>query len=82
MIFPAPYVFTKDRARIGLHLNLFFISLLRSKDREEFLADESKYLDKYPLTIEQRRCVLERRVGHAEARRQYLSHVQARWNRP
>jgi len=57
---PGTYVFTKDRARLGLHLNLFFTSLLKAENREEFLRDEEKYLDKFPLTAEQRRCVRER----------------------
>ena len=37
---PGTYVFTKDRARQGLHLNLFFSSLLKAENREEFLRDE------------------------------------------
>lgn len=57
---PGTYVFTKDRARQGLHLNLFFTSLLKAENREEFLREEGKYLDKFPLSAEQRRCVLER----------------------
>jgi protocatechuate 4,5-dioxygenase alpha chain len=57
---PGTYVFTKDRARLGLHLNLFFTSLLKPENREEFLRDEGKYLSKFPLSDEQRRCVLER----------------------
>lgn len=57
---PGTYVFTKDRARLGLHLNLFFSSLLKPENREEFLRDEGKYLGKFPLSDEQRRCVLER----------------------
>jgi protocatechuate 4,5-dioxygenase, alpha chain len=57
---PGTYVFTKDRARLGLHLNLFFSSLLKAENREEFKRGEAAYLDKFPLTAEQRRCVLER----------------------
>ncbi len=57
---PGTYVFTKERARLGLHLNLFFSSLLKAENRAEFLRDEEKYLDKFPLTAEQRRCVRER----------------------
>lgn len=57
---PGTYVFTKDRARQGLHLNLFFTTLLKAENREEFLADEDKYLAKFPLTDEQRRCVRQR----------------------
>lgn len=57
---PGTYVFNRDRARLGLHLNLFFSSLLKAENREEFQRDEDKYLDKFPLTAEQRRCVRER----------------------
>ena len=57
---PGTFVFTGERCRIGLQLNLFFTSLLKQANREEFLADEGKYLSKFPLTDEQRRCVLER----------------------
>jgi protocatechuate 4,5-dioxygenase, alpha chain len=57
---PGTYVFTKERCRLGLHLNLFFSSLLKPENREEFQRDEAKYLDKFPLTVEHRRCVLER----------------------
>lgn len=57
---PGTYVFTKNRARLGLHLNLFFTSLLKAENREEFLRAEGKYLGKFPLTGEQRRFVLER----------------------
>lgn len=57
---PGTCVFDRERCRRGLHLNLFFASLLKAAHREEFLADEGRYLDKFPLTEEQRRCVLER----------------------
>jgi len=53
-------VFDRDRCRQGLHLNTFFTSLLKPENRAEFLTDESKYLAKYPLTPEQRQCVLNR----------------------
>ncbi len=57
---PGTYVFSKERARLGLHLNLFFSSLLKPENREEFKRDEAAYLAKFPLTAEHRRCVLER----------------------
>ena len=57
---PGTYVFNRDRCRQGLHLNLFFTTLLKAENRAEFLADEGKYLGKFPLTEEQRRCVLAR----------------------
>ncbi len=57
---PGTYVFTKERARLGLHLNLFFTSLLKAANREEFLRDEKAYLAKFTLTEEQRAVVLAR----------------------
>ena len=33
---------------------------MKSENREAFLADEEAYLDKFPMTEEQRRTVLER----------------------
>ena len=57
---PGTYVFNSGRCREGLHLNMFFTSLLKAENRKSFQADEKKYLDQYRLTAEQRRCVLER----------------------
>jgi len=57
---PGTYLFNQARCREGFQLNMFCMSLLKADNRKEFLADEKKYLDKYPLTPEQRRCVLER----------------------
>jgi len=57
---PGTYLFTGNRCRKGFHLNMLGISLLKAENREEFLSDEENYLDKFPLTDEQRRCVLER----------------------
>ena len=39
---------------------MFFMSLARHENREQFRADEAAYLDGFPLTEEQRRTVLER----------------------
>lgn len=57
---PGTYVFNRERCRQGLHLNLFLTSLLKAGNRAEFLANEATYLARFPLTEEQRRCVLER----------------------
>jgi protocatechuate 4,5-dioxygenase, alpha chain len=57
---PGTYFFNEERCRSGFHLNMFCMSLLKADNRQAFLADENKYLDRYPLTAEQRRCVLER----------------------
>ena len=57
---PGTYLFNKDRCHEGYHLNMFCMALIKEKNREVFRADEAAYLDRWPLTEEQRRCVLER----------------------
>ena len=57
---PGTYLFNKDRCHEGYHLNMFCMSLMKKENREAFRADETAYLDPFPLTPEQRRCVLER----------------------
>ena len=57
---PGTYVFDADRGREGYHLNQFCISMRLQKNRDEFNADEEAYLDKYPMTAEQRQAVLDR----------------------
>ena len=57
---PGTYVFDADRSREGYHLNQFCISLRLQKNRDAFNADEEAYLDKYPMTAQQREMVLKR----------------------
>ena len=57
---PGTYVFDADMSRKGYHLNMFCISLRLASGREAFKADESKYLDIYPMTPEQKQSVLDR----------------------
>lgn len=57
---PGTWVFDAQRARKGYHLNAFLYSLMSAKNRKEFLADEHKYLMKFPMTEEQRQAVLSR----------------------
>ena len=52
--------FDAQRARKGYHLNAFFYSLMKAENRAEFLADERKYLQKFPMTDEQRDAVVNR----------------------
>lgn len=57
---PGTVVFDAQRARIGYHLNAFLYSLMSAENRREFLADEHKYLLKFPMTEEQRQAVMAR----------------------
>ena len=57
---PGTFVFDADRSREGYHLNQFCISLRLQKNRDAFNADEEIYLDKFPMSAEQRAAVLTR----------------------
>jgi protocatechuate 4,5-dioxygenase alpha chain len=57
---PGTYLFDRHRSRQGYHLNMFYFSLMKPANREAFLADEQKYLDRFPMTAEQRKAVLAR----------------------
>jgi protocatechuate 4,5-dioxygenase, alpha chain len=57
---PGTWVFDAERARQGYHLNAFLYSLMKAENRAEFLTDERKYLQKFPMTDEQRDAVVNR----------------------
>lgn len=57
---PGTRVFTAKRARQGYHLNQFAMSLMKAENRERWKADETAYLDEWPLTAEQKEAVLAR----------------------
>ena len=57
---PGTFVFDADRARIGYHLNQFCISLGKQAGRDAFTADPEGYLDKFPMSPEQRQAVIDR----------------------
>jgi protocatechuate 4,5-dioxygenase, alpha chain len=57
---PGTYVFDADRSRVGYHLNMFCISLRLADNRTAFKADESTYLDGYPMEAAQKQSVLDR----------------------
>ncbi|MCY4302358.1 MAG: protocatechuate 4,5-dioxygenase subunit alpha [Aestuariivita sp.] len=57
---PGTFIFDADRSREGYQLNQFCISMRWQKNRDEFNADEEAYLDRYPMTQEQRHAVLNR----------------------
>src|ERR1700745_140815 len=84
---PGTFVFDADRSRVGYHLNMFCMSLMKAENRKAFKADEPKYLEERfpPLTPEER----EAAGGDPQAplqpaagtRRQHLLHGQVRGER-
>jgi len=60
---PGTTLFDAQRARQGYHVNQFCMSLMKAANREEFKADEDKYLRKWPMTDEQREAILKRDWG-------------------
>ena len=57
---PGTFVFDADRSREGYHLNMFCMSLMKEENRKAFKADEASYLDRFPLTPQQREAILTR----------------------
>jgi protocatechuate 4,5-dioxygenase alpha chain len=64
---PGTVVFTGRQARKGYHLNQFCMSLMTAENRRRFKADQSAYLDEWPLTAAQRQAVLDRDYNAAIA---------------
>ena len=60
MDIPGTIVFDSDMARAGYHVNQFCMSLMKPENRQRFRADESAYLDEWPMTPEQKQAVLDR----------------------
>lgn len=57
---PGTTVFDADRARQGYHLNMFCMSMMKPENRAAFKANERAYLDKWPMTEEQKQVILKR----------------------
>jgi protocatechuate 4,5-dioxygenase, alpha chain len=57
---PGTTVFDARQSRLGYHLNMFCMSLMKAGNREAFKADERGYLARFPMTDEQRQAVLDR----------------------
>jgi len=55
---PGTIVFDSDQAAKGFHLNQFCISLRIAENREAYKADPEAYIDRYPVTPEQREAAL------------------------
>ena len=57
---PGTVVFDGEQSRLGFHLNQFCMSLMKAPNREAFKADEAAYLQRFPMTGDQRAAVLAR----------------------
>jgi protocatechuate 4,5-dioxygenase alpha chain len=57
---PGTYVYDSRRGRMGYALNMFCMSLNKAGNREDFKQNQSAYLDRFALSAEQRRAVLDR----------------------
>jgi protocatechuate 4,5-dioxygenase alpha chain len=57
---PGTYVYDSRRGRMGYALNMFCMSLNKAENRADFKQDQAAYLDRFALTAEQRRAVLDR----------------------
>ena len=57
---PGTTLFDAERSRQGYHLNMFCMSLMKAENRAAFKADEAAYVQKFPMTAEQRDAVLKR----------------------
>src|SRR5882672_11363359 len=57
---PGTVVFDAEQARRGYHLNMFCMSLMKADNRAAFKAEERAYLDKWPMTEDQKQAILKR----------------------
>jgi len=57
---PGTTVFDAEQSRVGYHLNMFCMSLMKADNRARFKADERAYLDEWPMTEAQKQAVLAR----------------------
>jgi protocatechuate 4,5-dioxygenase alpha chain len=57
---PGTVVFDATQSRLGYHLNMFCMSLMKAGNRMAFKADERAYLAGFPMTEAQRQAVLDR----------------------
>lgn len=57
---PGTFVFDAEQSRKGYHLNMFCMSLQKAENRAEFKADEDAYLEKFPMSDEQKKAIRAR----------------------
>ena len=57
---PGTFVFDAEKSRLGYGINMFCMSLMKEENRKAFKANEAEYLNRFPLTPEQREAILKR----------------------
>ena len=57
---PGTVVFDATQSRLGYHLNMFCMALMKAENRAAFKADERAYLQRFLMTDAQREAVLAR----------------------
>lgn len=57
---PGTTIFDAEQSRLGYHLNMFCMSLMKAANRERFKSNERSYLDEWPMTEEQKLAVMAR----------------------
>ncbi len=57
---PGTILFDAEQSRLGYHLNMFCMALMKAENREAFKADQRVFLDRYPMTEAQKQSVLDR----------------------
>jgi protocatechuate 4,5-dioxygenase, alpha chain len=57
---PGTTIFDADLARRGYHLNMFCMSLMKPESRAAFKADPRVFLDRWPMSEDQKLAVLAR----------------------
>lgn len=56
---PGTTIFDAEQSRLGYHLNMFCMSLMKAENRERFKADQKAYLADWPMTEDQKQAVLD-----------------------
>ncbi len=57
---PGTVIFDATQSRLGYHLNMFCMALMKEENRLAFKADERAFLKKFPMSAEQCQAVLDR----------------------
>jgi protocatechuate 4,5-dioxygenase alpha chain len=57
---PGTTLFDAQQSRLGYHLNMFCMSMMKDEGRQAFKADERAYLDLWPMSEAQKQAVLRR----------------------